>query len=229
MFFSQYFQLDCAFSQLAGHSGTVWGHTYSLLHSSPIHHPGLGWVMSVSPTCINNYSYVLSSIPNSSWSACLNIMNKSELQFQSSCRWTMSIVCTLLAPKQQGGCWRGEPQTKHSLIANGLCAPLFTIPDLSSSSQRPESSALVGIMAADLYLENGVSESLLILCCQSSRQPLLTHCWSALVLPHWGVMPLCLPNFQGWINSRRSCETHTPSTTTSCWTSSPECPPMCKW
>lgn len=156
-------------------------------------------------------------------------MNKAEPHFQESCRWTVSIICTLLAPKTAGKLLKRRAGTKHSLIANGLCAPLFTIPDLSSSSQRPESSALVGIMAADLYLENGVSESLLILCFRSSRQPLLTHCWSALVLPHWGVMLLCLPNFQGWINSRRSCETRTPSTTTSCWTSSPECPPMCKW
>ncbi|KAI4891820.1 hypothetical protein NFI96_016547, partial [Prochilodus magdalenae] len=37
---------------------------------------------------------------------------------------------------------------------------------LSSSSQRPESSALVGLMAADLYLEKDeASERLLMLCC----------------------------------------------------------------
>lgn len=58
---------------------------------------------------------------------------------------------------------------KHSLVANGLCAPLFTVADLSSSSQRPESSALVGLMAADLYLEkDAASERLLMLCCWSS-------------------------------------------------------------
>lgn len=34
---------------------------------------------------------------------------------------------------------------------------------------------------------------------------------------------------QGWINSPRSCETLTPSTTTSSWTFCPECPQMFKW
>ena len=60
-------------------------------------------------------------------------------------------------------CWAGG---KHNFIANGVGAPLFTVAGLSSSSQRPESSALVGLMAADLYLEKDeASERLLMLCC----------------------------------------------------------------